>query len=179
MNLHNPKMHSAHSHSSDAPPHDRKGHFRHAYLEEMWNQRGREDVEQNDAGECTICNLALTGQRYKCASCPSCVARYGLWCNGFPPQLNDIASPHPLSAGSIRAQSHPPAPQSLASFTPDQLSALKTQIAAFKALGKGEPIPRNALLSQNQASAIKNLEKALQGPDVPSRIVGAAVKIRD
>lgn len=87
--------------------------------------------------------------------------------NGFPPQPNGIASPHPLSAGSIPAQSHPPSPQSPDFFTPDQLFPFKNQIAAFKALANGVPIPeplRNALLPQNQASAINSLEKALQAP---------------
>ena len=83
--------------------------------------------------------------------------------NGFPPQSNGIASPHPLSAGSLPAhQSIPSSPQSPVSFTPDQLSALKNQIAAFKALQKGEPIPehlRNALLPQTHANTINNLEK--------------------
>ena len=101
--------------------------------------------------------------------------------NGFPPQSNGIASPHPLSAGSLPAhQSIPPSPQSPVSFTPEQLGALKNQIAAFKALQKGDPIPehlRNALLPQNYANTINNLEKVIQGPDVPSRIVDAAVKI--
>lgn len=100
--------------------------------------------------------------------------------NGFP-QSNGIASPHPLSAGSLPAHhSIPPSPQSPVSFTPEQLGALKNQIAAFKALQRGDTIPehlRNALLPQNYASTINNLEKAIQGPDIPSRIVDAAVKV--
>ena len=99
------------------------------------------------------------------------VAR-GLQINGFP-QSNGIASPHPLSAGSLPAhQSIHSSPQSPVSFSPDQISALKNRISALKALQKGHPIPehlRNALLPQNHASTINNLEKAIQGPDTPSR----------
>ncbi|KAH8103254.1 SNF2-family ATP dependent chromatin remodeling factor snf21 [Phellopilus nigrolimitatus] len=98
--------------------------------------------------------------------------------NGFSPQLNGIASPNPLAPGPIPTQAYPPSPQSPVSFNQDQINALRVQIHAFKLIQRGYPVPEHiqqALLPQN--GAIQDLEKFLQGPDVPARIVDAAVKI--
>ncbi|OCB89229.1 SNF2-family ATP dependent chromatin remodeling factor snf21 [Sanghuangporus baumii] len=98
--------------------------------------------------------------------------------NGFSPHLNGVASPNPLAAGSVPAQGIPHSPQSPVSFTDEQVAALRAQIQAFRHIQRGAPIPEHiqaALLPRN--NAIANLEKSLQGPDVPARIVDAAVKI--
>ncbi|EJD04470.1 SNF2-family ATP dependent chromatin remodeling factor snf21 [Fomitiporia mediterranea MF3/22] len=98
--------------------------------------------------------------------------------NGFSPHLNGVASPNPLAGGPIPAHAVPPSPASPVSFTEDQVAALRTQIHAFRSIQRGAPIPehiQNALLPQN--NAITALEKSVQGPDVPARIVDAAVKI--
>ncbi|KAI5119788.1 hypothetical protein M0805_006586 [Coniferiporia weirii] len=98
--------------------------------------------------------------------------------NGFSPQLNGVASPNPLAPGPVPAHAYPSSPQSPISFNQDQINALRVQIHAFKLIARGLPVPehlQNAFLPSN--GTIQDLDKFLQGPDVPSRIVDAAVKI--
>ena len=98
--------------------------------------------------------------------------------NGFSPHLNGVASPNPLAAGVVSGQGIPQSPSSPVSFTEEQVAALRAQIQAFRHIQRGAPIPEHlqaALLPRN--NAIANLEKSLQGPDVPARIVDAAVKV--
>ena len=67
-----------------------KGKFRHAYLEKLWGAVGWRDVEQDDTGECTICNTKLlNGQRYKCASCANFVL-----CRACYSQVHEIHPSH-------------------------------------------------------------------------------------
>ncbi|KAL5537219.1 hypothetical protein ACEPAF_1042 [Sanghuangporus sanghuang] len=67
-----------------------KGKFRHAYLEKLWSAVGWRDVEQDDTGECTICNSKLLdGQRYKCASCANFVL-----CRACYSQVHEIHPSH-------------------------------------------------------------------------------------
>lgn len=99
--------------------------------------------------------------------------------NGHIPQPNGIApAANALASGPVPNQAYPPSPQSPVAFTQDQISAIKVQIHAFKLISRGCPVPESiqrALHPQN--GVIQDLEKLLQGPDVPSRIVDAAVKI--
>lgn len=66
-----------------------KGHFRHAYIEKLWGASGWKDVEQDIEGECTICNTALVGQRYKCASCTKFIL-----CRACYSQVHEIHPSH-------------------------------------------------------------------------------------
>lgn len=99
--------------------------------------------------------------------------------NGHIPQANGIAPvANALASGPVPNHAYPPSPQSPVAFTQEQISAIKVQIHAFKLISRGFPVPESiqrALHPQN--GVIQDLEKLLQGPDVPSRIVDAAVKI--
>lgn len=66
-----------------------KGHFRHAYIEKLWGASGWKDVEQDVQAECTICNMVLVGQRYKCASCPRFIL-----CRACYSQVHEIHPSH-------------------------------------------------------------------------------------
>ncbi|KAG6820238.1 hypothetical protein H0H93_003601 [Arthromyces matolae] len=82
-----------------------------------------------------------------------------------------------ITSGPI-LQSLPPQSSTPVSFTPDQISALRTQIHAFKCISRGMPIPEHvqqALRVPN--TAIPDLEKLLQGQDIPSRVINAAVNV--
>ncbi|KAF8640822.1 hypothetical protein AX17_000471 [Amanita inopinata Kibby_2008] len=93
------------------------------------------------------------------------------------PITNGLAQ-QPISNGvSAPSQPYPAPPQSPVSFTPDQITALRAQIQAFKLLSRGHTIPESLLQALRLPnSAILELERTLQGPDVQSRIVDAAVK---
>lgn len=98
--------------------------------------------------------------------------------NGFAPQLNGAASPNPLAGAPTPGHAYPPSPQSPVSFNQDQINALRVQIHAFRLISRGLPVPehiQNALLPQQ--GTIQDLDKFLQGPDIPARIVEAATKI--
>ncbi|TFK38607.1 SNF2-family ATP dependent chromatin remodeling factor snf21 [Crucibulum laeve] len=91
------------------------------------------------------------------------------------PSMNGSPAP---SSGPAPAQSFPPTSQTPVSFTQDQIVALRTQIHAFKLISRGLPVPESvqkALFVPN--NAVPELERLLQGPDVSSRVVDAAVKI--
>lgn len=98
--------------------------------------------------------------------------------NGHSQPLTNGSTPTPsLSSGPLPTQPFPPTSQTPVSFTTDQINALRAQIQAFKLISRGQPVPdhlQQAIRVPN--SAIPDLEKMLQGPDVPSRIVDAAVK---
>ena len=69
-----------------------------------------------------------------------------------------------------------PSSQNPVSFTHDQINALRAQIHAFKLISRGlfpEHV-QQAIRVPN--TAVADLEKVIQGPDVPSRIVDAGVK---
>ena len=86
-------------------------------------------------------------------------------------------NPPPLTNGSSPLP-NPPSSQTPVSFTGDQISALRAQIHAFKLISRGLAVPeqvQQAIRVPN--NAIPDLEKLLQGPDVSSRIVDAAVKV--
>ncbi|KAG6381486.1 hypothetical protein JVT61DRAFT_67 [Boletus reticuloceps] len=72
-----------------APRH--KGQLRHAYFEKVWGPRGWNDVEQEDMQtcRCSTCNTAITGKRYKCASCK----KFNL-CRACYSQVHDIHPAH-------------------------------------------------------------------------------------
>ncbi|TDL15839.1 SNF2-family ATP dependent chromatin remodeling factor snf21 [Rickenella mellea] len=98
--------------------------------------------------------------------------------NGHTPAINGVI---PLTNGAALNQPHPPppAPPSPVSFTQDQINALRVQIHAYKLISRGIPVPepiQQALRPTNQA--IPDLEKLLQGPDVPSRIADSAAKLQ-
>lgn len=100
--------------------------------------------------------------------------------NGHGPSLTNgsPANPQSLSAGPVPTQSMSNPTQVATSFTAAQTNALRAQIAAFKLIRSGATVPDNiqsAIRVPN--SAIPDLEKSLQPPDVPSRIVDAAVKV--
>lgn len=89
--------------------------------------------------------------------------------NGVPASSQSLAAPTQASSAPT---------QTPVSFTQPQLNALRAQIQGFKMLTRGMPIPEHlqqAFRAPN--NAISDLEKTLQPPDVPSRIVDAAVKV--
>ncbi|RDB29065.1 Chromatin structure-remodeling complex subunit snf21 [Hypsizygus marmoreus] len=97
------------------------------------------------------------------------------------PMTNGHSQPLPngsaITSGPI-PQSIPPQSPTPVSFTSDQISALRAQIHAFKLICRGMAVPetvQQAIRVPN--NAIPELEKLLQGPDVPSRIIDAAVKV--
>ncbi|KAH6917669.1 SNF2-family ATP dependent chromatin remodeling factor snf21 [Coprinopsis sp. MPI-PUGE-AT-0042] len=107
---------------------------------------------------------------------------------GRPMQMNghiapltngNVANAASITSGPIPAQPYSQqATQTPVSFTPPQLNALRAQIQAFKLLTRGMPVPEHLQQSMKVPSnAIPELENVLQGPDVPSRIVDAAVKV--
>lgn len=92
--------------------------------------------------------------------------------NGFQPGANLLA------ASQTPTRAYTPTPQSPVSFSKEQINALRIQIHAFKLLSRGEPIPEHIQRVLHPADgALVELEKLLQGPDVPARIVDAAVKM--
>lgn len=96
--------------------------------------------------------------------------------NGHSQQLTN-GNLTSVSAGPV-PQSFPPTSQTPVSFTGDQINALRAQIHAFKLVSRGVPVPdyiQQAIRLPN--NAIPDLEKTLNGPDVPSRVVDAAVKL--
>jgi ATP-dependent helicase STH1/SNF2 len=98
--------------------------------------------------------------------------------NGHILPLTNGSSPSPITSGPVPNQPNPPTSQTPVSFTGDQISALRAQIHAFKLISRGLPVPepvQQAIRVPN--TAIPDLEKLLQGPDVTSRIVDAAVKV--
>jgi ATP-dependent helicase STH1/SNF2 len=98
--------------------------------------------------------------------------------NGHILPLTNGSSPSPITSGPVPNPPNPPPSQTPISFTGDQISALRAQIHAFKLISRGLPVPepvQQAIRVPN--TAIPDLEKLLQGPDVPSRIVDAAVKV--
>lgn len=95
--------------------------------------------------------------------------------NGHGPHLNGTSTPPSLSSGPV------PNPamvtQTPISFTPDQISALRAQIQAFKIIARGAPLSeamQQAIRVQN--TAIADLEKVTQPTTIPNKIVDAAVK---
>ncbi|KAJ2914877.1 hypothetical protein MD484_g5545, partial [Candolleomyces efflorescens] len=93
--------------------------------------------------------------------------------NGNAANVASLASGHGIQQQPASLPNQTPV-----SFTPAQLSALRAQIHAYKLLSRGMPIPdhiQQAIRPHN--TAIPDLEKVLQPPDVPSRIVDAAVKV--
>ncbi|KAG2142624.1 SNF2 family N-terminal domain-containing protein [Suillus cothurnatus] len=81
--------------------------------------------------------------------------------------------------GHSAPQSIPGPPITPVSFTPDQISALRAQIMAYRFVSRGSPIPdhlQHAIRVPN--TAVPDLENLLQGSDVPSRIVDSAAKIQ-
>ncbi|KAF9042067.1 SNF2-family ATP dependent chromatin remodeling factor snf21 [Panaeolus papilionaceus] len=99
--------------------------------------------------------------------------------NGHGPALtNGSATPTSLTSGPVPTQPYPQTPQTPVSFTNEQLTALRAQIYAFNCLSKGQPVPEHVQQAMRVPnSAVNDLEKMLQGPDVQSRIVDAAVKV--
>ncbi|KAF5377272.1 hypothetical protein D9615_006425 [Tricholomella constricta] len=98
--------------------------------------------------------------------------------NGHTQPLTNGSSPNSITSGPVPTQPIPPPSQTPVSFTPEQIGALRAQIHAFKLIARGLPVPENiqqAIRVPN--NAIPDLEKLLQGPDVTSRIVDAAVKV--
>ena len=98
--------------------------------------------------------------------------------NGHGAVLNGSTVANALTSGPIPPHAYPPSPQSPVTFTQEQINALRVQIHAFKLLKGGMPIPEKLQHALNPANgSIADIEKLLQGHDLPSRIVDAAVKI--
>ncbi|KAG6895585.1 hypothetical protein C0992_000500 [Termitomyces sp. T32_za158] len=97
--------------------------------------------------------------------------------NGHTQSLPNGSAATSITSGPI-PQNIPPQSSTPVSFTPEQINALRAQIHAFKCITRGVAIPEHvqqALRVPN--TAISDLEKFLQGPDVPSRVVTAAVNV--
>jgi ATP-dependent helicase STH1/SNF2 len=93
------------------------------------------------------------------------------------PLTNGSAAAPFITTGPPPTPLVPPASQTPISFTNDQINALRSQIHAFKLISRGLPVPDHLQQSiRVPNTAIPDLEKMLHGPDVPSRIVDAAVK---
>ncbi|KAF8887716.1 SNF2 family N-terminal domain-containing protein [Infundibulicybe gibba] len=99
--------------------------------------------------------------------------------NGHVPSIaNGSSTPTSITSGPVPNPSFPPTSQTPVSFTAEQINALRSQIQAFKLISRGMPVPdhiQQAMRVPN--TAVPELEKLLQPPDVPSRIVDAAVKV--
>lgn len=94
------------------------------------------------------------------------------------PLTNGTTSNTSITSGPVPSGPFPSTSQTPVSFTTGQINALRAQIYAFKLISRGLPIPDNiqqAILVPN--NAIPELEKLLQGADLSSRIIDAAVKI--
>lgn len=92
------------------------------------------------------------------------------------PLTNGAVATPSLTSGPLPTQPYPTS-QTPVSFTNDQITALRAQIHAFKLISRGHVVPEHvqqAIRLPN--TAVADLEKVLQGPDVPSRIVDSAVK---
>jgi len=90
--------------------------------------------------------------------------------------INGTTAAPSITPGPTPSQPFPTA-QTPVSFTNDQINALKAQIQAFKLITRGQTVPesvQHAIRVPN--TAVADLEKVLQGPDIPSRIVDSAVK---
>ncbi|KAJ3514926.1 hypothetical protein NLJ89_g2080 [Agrocybe chaxingu] len=97
--------------------------------------------------------------------------------HGQPLTNGSVTAPS-LTSGPLPTQPFPSTSQTPVSFTGEQINALRAQIHAFKLISRGHPVPEHvqqAIRVPN--NAIPELEKALQGPDIQSRIVDAAVKV--
>ncbi|KNZ78207.1 Chromatin structure-remodeling complex subunit snf21, partial [Termitomyces sp. J132] len=97
--------------------------------------------------------------------------------NGHTQSLPNGSATTSITSGPI-PQNIPPQSSTPVSFTQEQIGALRAQIHAFKCISRGMPIPEHvqqALRVPN--TAIPDLEKLLQGPDVSSRVVTAAVNV--
>ncbi|KAG1721939.1 uncharacterized protein EDB91DRAFT_1064166 [Suillus paluster] len=80
--------------------------------------------------------------------------------------VNGHSAPQPIPGPSITP----------VSFTQEQMAALRAQIMAFKLVSRGSPIPdhlQHAIRVHN--TAVPDLEKLLQGPDVSSHAVSSGV----
>jgi ATP-dependent helicase STH1/SNF2 len=90
--------------------------------------------------------------------------------------INGTTAAPSITPGPVPSQPFPTS-QTPVSFTNDQINALRAQIHAFKLISRGQTVPehvQHAIRVPN--NAVPDLEKVLQAPDVPSRIVDAAVK---
>ena len=98
--------------------------------------------------------------------------------NGHTQSLTNgaVATPS-ITSGPVPTQPYPTS-QSPVSFTTDQINALRAQIHAFKLISRGQVVPEHiqqAIRVPN--TAVADLEKVLQAPDVPSKIIDTAVKV--
>ncbi|KAH7926188.1 hypothetical protein BV22DRAFT_1033109 [Leucogyrophana mollusca] len=105
--------------------------------------------------------------------------------NGHGPSASDLVlnggamNGQSITSGPLPTQPIPGPSTTPVSFTADQINALRAQIMAFKLISRGNPIPdhiQQAIRVQN--TAIPDLEKIIQGPDVNARIVDSAVKVQ-
>ena len=83
-----------------------------------------------------------------------------------------------MTNGHANGSLPPAPPQSPVSFSQDQIGALRAQISAFKLLSRGMPVPesiQHAMRVPN--NAVPELEKLLQPPDTPTKIIDSAVKV--
>ncbi|KAJ2915481.1 hypothetical protein MD484_g4936, partial [Candolleomyces efflorescens] len=89
----------------------KKGHTRHAFIEQVWGDIGWQNVSNDEASvsECTMCHATTDKQRYKCASCPKfnlCKACYTVVYHLHPAHVfilvPDAPSfPSPIDVGSL------------------------------------------------------------------------------
>ena len=98
--------------------------------------------------------------------------------HGHGSSLTNGSAPSSLTSGPIPAQPFPPTSQAPVSVTAEQIGALCAQIYTFKLITRGQPVPEHIQQAiQVPNNAVADLEKMLHGPDIPSRIVDAAVKV--
>ncbi|KAF8624854.1 hypothetical protein AX15_005734 [Amanita polypyramis BW_CC] len=83
----------------------------------------------------------------------------------------------PVPNGTPPPQPYPTSPQTPVSVSEHLVGPLRAQIQAYKLLARGSAVPEHLQQAMRVPnSAIHDLERALKGPDVQSRIVDAAVK---
>ncbi|PPQ90452.1 hypothetical protein CVT25_014970 [Psilocybe cyanescens] len=122
-------------------------------------------------------NVLSSQRRNQLAPTNNIQAQQPPMANGHAQLTNGAAPPASITSGPMPTQAFPSTSQTPVSFTTDQINALRAQIQAFKLVSRGQPVPDYLLhATRVPNTAIPDLEKMIQGPDVPSRIVDAAVK---
>ncbi|EMD41348.1 hypothetical protein CERSUDRAFT_109939 [Gelatoporia subvermispora B] len=93
------------------------------------------------------------------------------------PNGTGVPNGHSLTSGPIPPVP-PQHPQTPVSFTPEQITALRAQIQAFKFLSRGMPVPEAVLAAMRVPNnAVSDLQNLMQVPDVNGRVIDSAVKL--
>lgn len=98
-----------------------------------------------------------------------------------PSDANRAAQPAPSSSSSLPLQPTPPPANDTATFTPDQLAALKAQIMAFKLISRNMQVPadiQNAIFGRDKAMAeLRSKMGPYSEMGEPGRVAAAALAV--